>query len=399
MVGVAVGVLALSTYGSGPATAGTVTARFFGLHAPGLPYAFPQAAVGSVDLTTNGVYWPQLETAPGEFDFSHLDAVVDEAVLHGAKPLLVLGQTPSFYSAAPDDPRAVATMPDLAAWRRYVWTVADRYGSSIDYQIWPEPNAAGNFTGTTQELATLVASASRVIHGLAPQAIVVSPALVIRKSYQRRYMDQLFRTRVAGKRLGHYVDAVALDAYPLENGTPEDSFAVIRQGQRILRKYRVDAPVWNVEINYGVVGGPATTYHYSDGKQAAYVVRNDVLDAAAGVQRVYWLGWFPFSQGAIQFVRDDEVTPTAAASALTVVRRWLINQHVRSCVENERTHVWTCHLVRDGRDSWVYWSTHGRAYVKAPPGSRHVESVSAGVIRTRAGKRLTVTGSPVRVYH
>ena len=161
----------------------------------------------------------------------------------------------------------------------------------------------------------------------------------------------------------------------------------------------MDAPVWNVEINFGVVGGPPTTYHYSARKQAAYVVRNDVLNAAAGVKRVYWLGWFPFSQGAIQFVEADGTTPTAAASARAVVRRWLINRHVRSCAQNKKTHVWTCQLVRNGRDRWVYWATEGRRHVKAPPRSRHVQTVAGDVAWTRVGRRLTVTSSPILVYH
>lgn len=386
--------------GAPAGASGAVGPRFFGMHVVGLPDAFPQTTLGSVNLTTNGVYWPDLETSPGEFDFSHLDAVVHEAHVNAAKPLLVLGQTPSFHSTTPDAANVLGSMPDLAAWRRYVWTVVNRYGSSIDYQVWPEPDAAGNFTGTRKQLARLVVAASHIIHTLAPTAVVVGPALVIRKRYQQVYLDDFYATRIGGKPVGDSVDVVGLDAYPLEDGTPEDSFALIEKAQRILRRHGVTVPIWNVEINYGVVGGAADTpYHYSVRKQASYVVRNDLLDAAAGVGRVDWLGWFPFPHASIQFVEADGTTPTPAAAALDLARSWLLHQHVRSCAADQKTHVWTCLLSAGGRDSWIYWVPKGSKQINVPHGSRHVQAVTGDVTRTHAGQRIRVTTAPFRVYH
>ena len=36
----------------------------------------------------------------------------------------------------------------MKLWRKYVTKVARRYGSRLDYQIWPEPNIVQNWTGT-----------------------------------------------------------------------------------------------------------------------------------------------------------------------------------------------------------------------------------------------------------
>jgi polysaccharide biosynthesis protein PslG len=398
---VVAGIAAALTLQAGSAGANSaVDGRFFGMHVGGLPDAFPQTTLGSVNLTTNGVYWPQLEPLPGVFDFDHLDAVVQAAQAHGAKPLLVLGQTPSFHSTTPGAANVLGSVPDLQAWRVYVWTVVHRYGSSIDYQIWPEPNAAGNFTGSKKDLGRLVAAASHIIHTLAPQAVVVSPALVIRKPAQQRYLDDFFATRVGGTPVGKFVDAVGLDAYALEDGTPEDSYALIQKARRILQAHKVTAPIWNVEMNYGVVGGfTFTPYRYSARKQASYVVRNDVLDAAAGVERVQWLGWFPFPQAAIQFVQTDRTTPTPAAAALDLARSWLIHQHVRSCAADRKTHVWTCRLTRAGHESWIYWVPKGSRHIVAPRGSRHVQTVTGAVTGTSAGRRIVVTSAPIRVYH
>ena len=395
VVGAVLAAFALQACQAGPAAAsGVVNTRFFGIHAPGLPDAFPRTPRGAVDLTTNGVYWPQLEPSRGVFDFSHLRQVVDQAHAHGAQPLLVLGQTPPWLRAR------TASVPSMTAWKDYVRHVVRHFKTRLDYQIWPEPNIVENWRGTPGALARLTVAASKIIHHEARHAVVVSPAMVLRMKYQRAFMDKFFAAKVGGRRVGRYVDAVGLDPYPLEKGTPEDSLALLRTARGILRSHRVRAPIWNVEINYGVAGAHAPVGHgWSDRKQASYVVRNDVLDAAAGVRRVYWLGWFPFKEARIQFVKADGTRKTVAAKALGVVRGWLIRQHVHPCARNKKEHLYTCKLVRAGRASWVYWTTRSKAVVRAPEGSRKIESMTGKVSGTHSGKRIAVTSAPVWVHH
>src|SRR3954452_16713523 len=116
-----------------PASASThVTSRYFGMHAPQLAGAFPHAPVGAVNLTTNGVYWPQLEPSAGHFDFRRLQLLVEQAHAHRARPLLVLGFTPRFHSTTPHHGNVAATAPEMPAWRRYVRHVVGRFGARLD---------------------------------------------------------------------------------------------------------------------------------------------------------------------------------------------------------------------------------------------------------------------------
>ena len=55
-------------------------------------------------------------------------------------------------------------MPNISAWKAYVSQVAKRYGSRLDYQIWPEPNIIQNWQGTTRQMAQLTVVASKAIH-------------------------------------------------------------------------------------------------------------------------------------------------------------------------------------------------------------------------------------------
>jgi polysaccharide biosynthesis protein PslG len=383
-----------------PAKAGATTSRFFGMHVPQLATAFPKAKVGAVNLTTNNVYWPNLETAPGTWDFTHLDALVSQARRHGAQPLLVLGQTPAFYSQSPSSPQVWATVPDLAPWKAYVQKVVDRYGTKLDYEIWPEANIVSNWAGNQSQLAARVAAAAKIIHARAPRATVVSPAMVLRLAYERRWMDKFFAQKVGGKLIGKSFDAIGLDPYPTVTGSPEDSMSLIGKARRILASHKVTAPQWNVEINYGVVGGNTPiTGHSSARKQASYVVRTYVLNAGARIKRVYWLGWARFDSLDIQMVETDGVTPSAAGRAYSRVQKWLTGQKVTGCQQARHSHVYTCTLRRSGRTSWVYWVPSGRTSVPAPAGARHVQSMTGVVSRTHHGKRIRVTNAPVWVYN
>src|SRR4051794_11753166 len=113
-------VLTLVMQASGPATASTqVTSKYFGMHFPAADTAWPSAKVGAINLTTNNVYWPQLEPTEGTFDWTRLDALVAQARAHGARPLLVLGQTPSYASTSPTTANVAGTVPTMAAWKTF----------------------------------------------------------------------------------------------------------------------------------------------------------------------------------------------------------------------------------------------------------------------------------------
>jgi polysaccharide biosynthesis protein PslG len=381
----------------------SVGARFFGLHAPLLGTLFPQAPAGSVDLTTNNVYWPQLETSPGVFDYSTLDPMVAQAAAHHAKPLLVLGVTPSFAAAQTaglTQAQIQASVPDMVQWQSYVRAVVTRYQDALEYQIWPEPDVKNNFSGTPQQMADLVAAAAKIIHSVAPGATVVAPAMVLRLHSERAFMKAFFGSTVGGKPIGSYVDAVGVDPYPLLDGTPEDSIALVQHAQKVLAAEHVTAPLWNLEVNYFVpVGGVTTAAPPTDRISMSYVIRTYVLNAATNVKRVYWLGWLRYFNLGISMVGDDGVTPTASGQAFSRVHDWLLGQHARGCAYDKVSGVYSCEFVRAGRSSWVYWTQLGSSHVKAPAGARHVQSMYGVTTSTGHGDRIRVTNAPVWVSH
>ena len=106
-----------------------ISREFFGVHDHD-PLSWPDAPVGSLRAWDAGVTWREIETAPGVFDFSRLDAIVETAKANDSDVLLVLGQTPAFHAKDPASEsfygEGASSPPRLGAWKRYVHEVAER---------------------------------------------------------------------------------------------------------------------------------------------------------------------------------------------------------------------------------------------------------------------------------
>ena len=61
--------------------------------------------------------------------------------------------------------------------------------------------------------------------------------------------------------------------------------------RRILARNRIVKPIWNTEVNYGLVGGGAGARPISTERQVGNVMRTFVLNAENRVSRVYWYSW------------------------------------------------------------------------------------------------------------
>jgi hypothetical protein len=381
--------------GTAPAHSQRIKPEFWGMHDGdwSTPPTFP---VGSANFTTAGTYWPRVETREGTFDWTRLDAQVAAAESVDAQPMVLLGQTPRFHSSRPGSPEYDDFMPRVSAWKRYVTRVANRYGTRIDYQIWPEPNIIENWKGSPRQMARLTAVASRAIQKAAGRkAKVVSPAVVLRLASQRRWTVEYFQQSVGGKRVHRYVDAIAIDPFPDQAGTPEDSYAIMRRIRRELAAIGVRKPLWSNEINYGVAGGgAASVVTYSQAKQRSYVVRTYVLSAAARMQRTYWLGWFTGDTLAVDMA-DSTGRALGPGKSYGVVRSWLNRTNFKGCTAKRRLRV--CTAKKGGEIRRIYWKLGGKTTITTPRSTIRVENQKGTVVSGEGSQAVRVTFRPIMV--
>jgi hypothetical protein len=398
--GVAVG-LGLTLLPATPASAATarVPAYFFGMH-DGDPVSWPNAPIGAVRLWDSGVNWRQIETSPGVFDFSRLDAEVDAARGNGASVLLVLGQTPRFHATKPGKRGTyglgAASMPTLTSWKNYVFKVVHRYkGRGVDYQVWNEANVSGYWQGSAAQMAKLTQVASQVVNRNDGSAKVVAPALATRLTGQRAWLRSFYAQRVGGKKVAAYVDAVSLNLYPVANASPESSMTLLSASKTMLHQAGVTKPIWNTEINYGLLGG-GTARRIARTKQAAYVARTFLLNAAAGVKRVYWYSWDVQKLANTQLTFGNGTSLTKAGLAYKVTRLWLLGSRVKSCTHDSRG-TYTCTLNYPGGVKRVYWNPSRKVIVRAVPSARAVVTLMGAEHAITGGEQIGVGRSPVMV--
>lgn len=374
-----------------------VRPTFFGMHDGRVSQGItPDAPVGALRFWDSGTSWLHLETSPGVFTWDALDTAVAAAKDAGARPLLVLGQTPTFHASRPEQEAAygpgAASMPDLDAWRRYVAAVADRYGNQIDYQVWNEANIVGYWAGTPRQMAQLTVTASRAIRQVVPEATVVAPAFALRLPSQQRYFTDYWSLQSAKLDLAGAIDAVSVHLYPPAEGLPEAQVGLLEGAREVLGIQGVDLPVWNTEINFGLLGGPEPP-PIPEARQRAFLMRTYLLNAGLGVERVYWYSWNIGRIANTLLTTPDYSAPTLAGRSFGTIRSWLDGAVVQECEAAQG--VWKCSARRGGQEFAFWWKPQGAAKRVGVDGVESWTNADGTVTRCREACRVPVATTPV----
>jgi polysaccharide biosynthesis protein PslG len=171
------------------------------------------------------VVWADIETTPGQFDFSQFDAIVDQANAAGLKVLLSVVRAPAFYRSP-----ASGLMPaDPTRFQLFMQALAARYRGRVQaYELWNEENldreaGPGNVAATTY-LPLLRAGhagvkagdpGATVLLGAPSPTGVNSPGAIID---DLSYLQQLYALN--GGEARAYFDAVS--AHPSGFSNPPD---------------------------------------------------------------------------------------------------------------------------------------------------------------------------------
>lgn len=400
-----------------PASAVTVRIdkRLFGMHDSD-PVSWPAVPVGSLRLWDAGVTWADLEPNQGAWRWDRLDAIVTAAQRRGVELTLVLGQTPAWADDPASRGAGPAYMPRLAAWNAYVSAVVRRYKrwngrrGIAAYQVWNEANIvnywAQNAQNTPQKMARLTSAAYGVVKSIDPGALVVGPAFATRLSGQRSYYGTFFRIRVNGVPVWKRMDVLSLNLYPMAAGTPETSMTLLAIARKALAQRGVPGskPIWNTEINYGLAtGGSGASAAISGQRQAAYVLRTYLLNAANGVRRVHWYAWDRPQIGNTKLTAADSGTPTLAGRAFALARSWMLggrlvgpSRKARPCAR-DRAGTYTCVISYPNGVKRVYWNPTKRVRVRVAQTATFKVSTSGIRSGVRGGSKVAVDYRPVMV--
>lgn len=353
---------------------------------------WPAVAFGSWRLWDAYVAWPNLEPERGRWDFARLDRYVAMARLARVEILLPLGLSPAWASARPQErssyaPGNAAEPRDMADWRNYVRTVAQRYQGRIrDYEIWNEPNEAGFFSGSPQKLVELTCAAHAELKAVSSDNRLVSPAMIGEGGEPQLLEDFL---RSGGNRC---IDRVGYHFY-VPKGAPEATLPLVQRVREAMKRGgAANLPLWNTEAGWWIENAEGTPesaadrrwYRVSSGESAAYVARALLVGRAAGLERYFWYAWDNTSLGLIE-PSTGALKPGAVA--FRTVARWLGQSDVAGCeVDAGR---WSCRLKAASGElvGYAVWSAASSAAAFRPPAGTIITSAERldGSVQTLDG--------------
>lgn len=397
-----------------------ITADYFGTHFHRLDHAlggfpatpWPGDMVGSVRLWDSGTRWADLEPTPGQFDFTRLDALVDEARAHHAAVSMVLGSPPQWASAHPNEagpygPGSSAEPRDLEQWDRYLSAILRRYKGRISqYELWNEPyfsdlpadraQPSAFFTGSAATMVELARRARAAIDREDPRATLLTPGFVGATNRLDLFL------KAGGAR---YVDGVAYHFYVEDDA----EFARLNADVRtvMLRDGLGGRPLFNTESGFAIRGSEGQPLAEGQApidrhRAAILLARSMIVGAYLGIDRFYQYAW---DNGRMGMLLPDGRTGTDSLRAYAAVRRWLLGTTLQGC-HRLADSVVRCEGTRGGGHLSIAWHVGtGDGGTLALPGPFHaisIEDALGGPIAVdrdaSLGLRLPTDGSPVAVW-
>jgi hypothetical protein len=377
----------------------------FGLHVMDPQGHFPTVPFGTARLWDSpGTKWKDVNPAPDVWDFSAMDAQVDR--LRAAKKdiVIVLGQTPQWASARPQEAGsyglgAAAEPADMANWRAYVRALAVRYkGKVTKWELWNEPNVLLFFSGTSKTAVSMARDAWTELKAVDRRNTVITGGIAVRTDNSPKWLDAFLKN--GG---GKYADVIAVHMYVRARQRPENTIVYLAKIRKIMAAGKVGKlPVWNTESSYGRATPDDLKTHeiYTGATAVGYVARTYLLMAAGGVSRSYWYGWDQRGFTGLYLTGADQITATPAGTAYGVTYKWLVGARMLGCTKTTSGAFaggYTCTLKRGNANVRVLWHPDRSRTVKVPVGFRSMQTLDGSKKAVRSGQAFTVGTAPVLI--
>ena len=193
-------------------------------HLYGQPRAQLQGIIRDIGFSwvKQQVVWRDIETAKGQYAWGELDAIVADLNAADIRIMLSVVRSPEFLTPTGTDDGTPRDAKDFGDFMR---AIAARYQGKISaYQLWNEPNLAGEVGGRIDPAfyVELVKAGYVAVKAVDPRAIVVLGALASTGVWdpQVAMEDTLYLERMyayQGGTVRHHFDAAASHPYGLAN--------------------------------------------------------------------------------------------------------------------------------------------------------------------------------------
>lgn len=267
-----------------------------GMTVPTPETGWPTIPIQHYRIWDMGVTWRHINIAPGVYDWTRLDLIVNEFIARGGVNLTyVIAGTPQWCAKDP-------TLPNYAPWigpgsnsqpidnthfQAFCIAIAQRYlGRISSYQIWNEPQLK-DFWGydNWDALAEMTRIANNAIHGVSASLKTISGPVLPRMSSGGMTRGGKYLTALKAKNWP--VDIYSAHIYPEIGYTPGRWRQFAKDWQDKLTELAAPKKAkWVTETNMNLFGGPLTDAAIID-----YMNRIDAICTDESIFKCYWYCW------------------------------------------------------------------------------------------------------------
>jgi hypothetical protein len=232
-------------------------------------------------MVRQDLYWDQVETVRGQYNFTYLDGTLGELTSRGIHRSGTLCYGNKLYGTDPTKP----------TWRdgftKFAAAVAAHYaGRDNIFEIWNEPN--GGFTtpnlSDVNQYMALVKSAAPAMRAADPTCKIVGPSLSDLTSGNINWLK-----RCMDMGLLNYVDAISVHPYRATN--PETAVADYATIRNLMRAHGKMVPIVCTEWGYST-GKKSGAFTVSNAQlQADYLARMYLVNASQGIRFTAMYEW------------------------------------------------------------------------------------------------------------
>lgn len=259
---------------------------------------WPTSGVNNVRIWDIGASWREIHLGVDNYDWSRLDAIVDQIQSIGAGATYVIGATPQWLAKYPDQEYYAAwlgpgsnSMPyDIDEFNKFCWNLATRYAGRIQaYEVWNEPQLADFlYPYDDTELDTLANMTNRAYNTMKScdgGAQIMAASILPRESSGGMSRASKYLTNMQNH--GWNVDGFTCHIYPnIDEGADSWNAMLVDTINTIASFGPPTTQLWVTETNYNLLGSVIPEESAADLVEATFQYA-----AAAGLTNVYWYGW------------------------------------------------------------------------------------------------------------
>jgi len=373
-----------------------VPSSFFGLTVLNFEAMSPSMTFGT---TRSWDAWPNLDwsdanPSAGVYDFTSLDAFIAMNQARGADIIYTFGRTPLWASSQPTAPGPYglgecAPPANMSSWDDYVTAVATHAADRIKYwELWNEPEYANFYCGDIPTLVTMAQHASRIVKGIDPTALILSPG-VSGGLAGPAWLGTFLSDGAAAS-----VDVIAFHGY--WTATAEDIGTLISSYKTTMAANDVTAkPMWDTESSWA---GSADQTTPTIPQQVGFVAKDYLLHWSQGISRFVWYAYDggPIWGGLLTVANVE----SPAATSYGQIYRWMVGASLATpCSEDATTGIWTCTLSRAGGYTaevvWIPDPTETVAIAFPAPSQYTVYRNLAGNVYTISNHSVVIGDQPI----